>query len=92
MNPALALLANKSLPFSLYDFHLSGVSAKELAQTYDLPLSWVEERLEAVRLCLKYQVSLSFVSQAENKPRAAQAPAGQPVQPRAKVIDIRARA
>ena len=57
MNPAVMLLANRSLPFSLYDFHLNGVSAQELADAYALPLTWVEERLEAVRLCLKYQVT-----------------------------------
>jgi hypothetical protein len=57
MNPAVVLLANRSLPFSLYDFHLNGVSARELAHAYSLPLPWVEERLEAVRLCLKYQVT-----------------------------------
>jgi hypothetical protein len=53
------ILANKSLAFSLYDFHLEGVSAKELAADYSLPITWVEERIEAVRLCLKYQVKLS---------------------------------
>jgi hypothetical protein len=97
MSPALALLANKSLPFSLYDFHLSGVSAKELAQAYDLPLRWVEERLEAVRLCLKYQVELAFVAKtetakAERKPRAVAAHACRPVQRPSNVVEIRASA
>ena len=40
------ILANKSLAFSLYDFHLEGVSAKELAADYSLPITWVEERIE----------------------------------------------
>lgn len=53
------LLANKSLAFGLYDFHLQGVSANELASAYSLSRAWVEERLEAVRLCLKFQVKLS---------------------------------
>jgi hypothetical protein len=60
MNPGLMLLANSSFPVSLYDFHLDGVSARELATAYSLPLAWVEERLEAVRLCLKYQVAVSL--------------------------------
>jgi len=69
MNPAVVLLANQSLPFSLYDFHLNGVSAQELAVAYDLPLHWVEERLEAVRLCLKYQVQVSVSSRAFSIPK-----------------------
>jgi hypothetical protein len=58
MNPGIILLANSSYALSLYDFHLQGVSASELASAYSLPVSWVEERLEAVRLCLKYQVEV----------------------------------
>ena len=58
MNPAVVLLANNSLPFSLYDFHQSGVSAAELARAYSLPLPWIEERLEAIRLCLQFQVNV----------------------------------
>jgi len=59
MNPGVKRLANKSVSFSLYDFHLEGVSAAELATAYSLPETWVEERIEAVRLCLKYQVKVS---------------------------------
>lgn len=92
MSPALSILANKSLPFSLYDFHLNGVSSRELAEAYDLPLSWVEERLEAVRLCLKFQVELAFVTKAERKPRTISAPACRPAQKRSNVVEIRARA
>lgn len=67
MNPAVMLLANKSLAFSLYDFHLEGVSEEELAAAYALPIDWVEERIEAVRLCLKYQVKLSVKSETSAK-------------------------
>jgi hypothetical protein len=59
MNPGVALLANRSFAFSLYEFNFAGVSASELAASYSLPPEWVEERIEAVRLCLKYQVKLS---------------------------------
>ena len=62
MHPAFSVIANRSLPLGLYDFHLSGVSAQELASAYQLPLPWVEERLEAARLCLKFQVRLGFSS------------------------------
>ena len=67
MHPAVALLADRSLAFSLYDFHLQGVSPRELASTYSLPADWVEERIEAVRLCLKYQVKLSVAVSANPK-------------------------
>jgi hypothetical protein len=60
MNPGLKLLANKSFRLHLYDCHLEGVSVKELADFYVLPETWVEERIEATRLCLKFQVQLSF--------------------------------
>jgi hypothetical protein len=59
MKPAIMLLANDSLAFSLYDLNLAGVSTKELAAAYARPVHWVEERVEAVRLCLKYQVMFS---------------------------------
>ena len=59
MNPGVALFANRSFAFSLYEFNLAGVSAKELAASYSLPSHWVGECIEAVRLCLKYQVKLS---------------------------------
>ncbi|MDQ2949515.1 MAG: hypothetical protein M3Y27_26855 [Acidobacteriota bacterium] len=65
MNPAVILLANRSLPFHLYDFHLEGISAKELAAAHSLPVDWVEERIEAVRLCLKYQTKLSIDTEQE---------------------------
>jgi hypothetical protein len=52
------------LAFSLYDFHLGGLFAQELASTYSLPADWVEERIEAVRLCLKYQVKPSVSASA----------------------------
>ncbi len=54
------VLANRSLPFELYDLHLAGVSAEQLAAQYSMPLFRVRERLEAVRLCLKHQVTLSL--------------------------------
>ncbi len=89
MHPAFTVLANRRLTFSLYDFHLAGVSASELAQAFDLPLYWVEERLEAVRLCLKYQVRLSFATADADQP--ARMPSHVICRP-PKVVDIRARA
>ena len=53
------MLANKGLAFSLYEFHLEGIPAEELAASYALPLAWVEERIEAVRLYVEYERKLS---------------------------------
>jgi hypothetical protein len=61
------LLGNRSWSISLYDLNLNGVSTHELAMAYSMPLHVVEERIEAVRLCLKYQVKLS-----PNEPPPAQ--------------------
>ena len=60
MNPAVMVVANKSLAFSLYDFYLEGVSAQELAAAYALPVHCVEERIEAVRLCLQFQAKATL--------------------------------
>lgn len=90
MHPAFAVLANKYLPFGLYDFHMNGIPAKQLAEMYDLPLTWVEERLEAVRLLLKFQVTLGFApGHAEPVSRPA---VSSPVFVGPKVVEIRARA
>jgi hypothetical protein len=60
MNAAVTVLANRSLAFSLYDFYLEGVSVEELAAAYSLPAHWVEERIEAIRLCLQFQARARF--------------------------------
>lgn len=65
MNPAVVMIANRSFAFHLYDFHSDGVSAKELASAYSLPTHWVEERIEAVRLCLKFQAKATISSEAQ---------------------------
>jgi hypothetical protein len=68
MNPAVMLLSNRCFRFHLYDFHLNGVSVAELANAYSLPAVWIEEQIEAVRLCLKYQVKLSLGLDPEPQP------------------------
>lgn len=60
MNPAVMVLANRSLSFSLYDFYLEGVSLQELAAAYSLPVHCVEERIEAVRFCLQFQAKVAL--------------------------------
>jgi hypothetical protein len=60
MNPAFMMHANRSLAFSLYDFHLNGVPIEKLAAAHGLPLHTVEEKIEAVRLCLNFQVAVAL--------------------------------
>jgi hypothetical protein len=60
MNEAVSKLATKSLAFALYRLHVAGLSAEELGQALSLPVEWVEERIEAIRLCLTHQVKLGF--------------------------------
>jgi hypothetical protein len=51
---------NKSLPFCLYDFHLNGVPVEKLAAAYRIPVHSIEEKIEAVRLCLNFQVQVAL--------------------------------
>jgi hypothetical protein len=60
MNPALMVHANKSLAFCLYDFHLNGVPVEKLAAAYRIPVHSIEEKIEAVRLCLNFQVQVGL--------------------------------
>jgi hypothetical protein len=65
MNPGVMTMANRSFAFHLYDFNLEGISAKELAYAHSLSTHWVEERIEAVRLCLKFQARATIATEAE---------------------------
>ena len=40
----------------LYFANRRGFSAEEIAEALGMPIDWVEERLEAARLCFEYQV------------------------------------
>jgi hypothetical protein len=71
MNPAIAIIANRSFAFHLYDFHFDGISAKEMASAYSLPTHWIEERIEAARLCLKFQAKATIGIEAELDQRLA---------------------
>ncbi len=44
------------LPFRLYSEHRRGATPAELAAAFALSIPWVEERLEAVRLCVEKQL------------------------------------
>jgi hypothetical protein len=63
MPEALAnLLYDNYLPFRLYAEHKNGVTPAQLAATFALPVQWVEERIEAARLCIEKQVRLELVN------------------------------
>ena len=46
----------RALGFIIYREHLDGASVEELSEALHVPQPWVEERIEAVRLCLEKQV------------------------------------
>jgi hypothetical protein len=71
MNPAFMVVANRSFRFHLYDLHREGLTIKELAAAYSMPVFRVDEYIETVRLSLKHQVRLSIGARLEVKPVAA---------------------
>ena len=53
--PEVIMLANRSLAFDLYEFHLEGVPTQDLAAAYSLPIEWIEKCIETTRLRLEHQ-------------------------------------
>ena len=58
----LNALYEQHLPFRLYADHKHGLTVEELARLSNKPVYWVEERIEAMRLCLEKQVRLDLTS------------------------------
>ncbi len=56
------LLYDNYLPFRLYAEHKNGVTPAQLAASFSLSVPWVEERIEAARLCIEKQVRLELVN------------------------------
>jgi hypothetical protein len=56
----LELLSSDYLPFRLYSEHKRGATPAQLAATFALSVPWVEERIEAARLCIEKQVRLEL--------------------------------
>ena len=50
-----SLLYDERLPFRLYSDHKQGVSVNQLAGSLGLPAPWIQERIEAARLCIEKQ-------------------------------------
>jgi hypothetical protein len=55
---ALSRLFEESVTLRLYADHASGISVAELAMLCSRSQHWVEERIEATRLCLEKQVRI----------------------------------
>ncbi|HYZ71901.1 MAG TPA: hypothetical protein VE641_02405, partial [Chthoniobacterales bacterium] len=52
------LLFDRYLPFRLYAEFMLGTSIQDLSERFTLSEQWIEERIEALRLCLRMQVRL----------------------------------
>jgi hypothetical protein len=52
----LDALYEQHLPFRLYAEHKYGLTIEELACLSNKPVHWIEEQIEAMRLCLEKQV------------------------------------
>ena len=48
------------LGFVIYREYQDGASVEELSAALHLPQSWIEERIEAVRMCLERQVRIEL--------------------------------
>jgi hypothetical protein len=55
----VVMLANRSVAFNLYEFHLEGVPAQDLAAAYSLPVERIEKCIERARLRLECQKQFS---------------------------------
>lgn len=54
------LLYDEYLPFRLYTEHKNGVSVQQLATVLGLKPAWIEERIEAARVCIEQDGRLSI--------------------------------
>ena len=59
-----APLYERHLPFRLYADHQYGLTVEELACLANKPVYWIEEQIEAMRLCLEKQIRLDLTSHA----------------------------
>ena len=50
----------RTLGFLIYREYQNGASVEDLAAALHAPTPWIEERIEAVRLCLEKQVRIEL--------------------------------
>lgn len=53
--------APQILSLLIYREYQRGATVEELAAAFDAPVHWIEERIEAVRLCFEKQVRVQIV-------------------------------
>lgn len=58
----LDLLSSDYLPFRLYAERKRGATPVQLAAAFSLSETWVEERIEAARLCIEKQIRVALVN------------------------------
>jgi hypothetical protein len=58
--PNYESLYDSYFPFRLYADYKRGTTVQTLASRYSMPVQWIEERVEAVRLCLEKQIRIEF--------------------------------
>jgi hypothetical protein len=58
------LLYGSYFPFRLYAEATRGATVDQLALRYNLSRHWIEERVEAARLCIERQVRITHVEAA----------------------------
>lgn len=52
------LLYETYFPFRLYADFKRGATVQSLASEYLMPVPWIEERIEAARVCIEKQVAI----------------------------------
>jgi len=65
MGPAYECLYDSYFPFRLYADFKRGVTLEALAEEYWMPLPWIEERIEAARLCIEKQIRIDLSAPEE---------------------------
>ena len=75
MNVMLVEQLPRVLGFVIYREYQEGASVEELSAALHLPSSWVEERIEAVRMCLERQVRVELRPIPHRNGRASRVPA-----------------
>jgi hypothetical protein len=71
MTSEYEILFDRYFPFRLYAEHARGKTTQELAAEYNVSAGWVEERIEAARLCIEKQVRIEPRPHPEAKLREA---------------------
>ena len=69
----LAAQLPRTLGFLMYREYEAGASIQELSAALHAPAEWIEERIEAVRLCLEKQIRIELRPVPRRSPRRASA-------------------